>query len=71
MTHKLNSLLDQIEKKIPLFESLNQQVSQATVGWHIEHTLLSVNKIIQLLINSKPEEYKWKFNSFKLCLQQN
>jgi len=41
---------------------LNTSVSSANVGWHIEHSLLVINKMITALIHSDPTRYKWKFN---------
>lgn len=61
MTH-LESLLDQLESKIPLLETSNLEISRATVGWHIEHCLLTLNGVSNFLIQSNPKDYKWTFN---------
>jgi hypothetical protein len=59
---KLDNLLDQLEANISHYETLNQKVSEANVGWHIEHSLLSLNGVTNLLIKSNPNDYTWKFN---------
>lgn len=41
---------------------LNQSVSGASVGWHIEHSLLAIDSTIDALQHSNPNEYKWKLN---------
>jgi hypothetical protein len=60
--NKLEALLTQLESKIPFSENSNNEVSKGSVGWHIEHSLLSLNGVTNLLIQSNPKEYKWKFN---------
>jgi hypothetical protein len=42
--------------------SLNTSVSLVNVGWHIEHTLLVIIKIIESVTKSDPSKYIWKFN---------
>ena len=39
-----------------------ENVSAAAIGWHIEHSLLTVNAIIDQLKKSNPADYIWKFN---------
>lgn len=60
--NNIESLVTNLENKIQKQQLLNPQVSKASVGWHIEHTLLTIRVILEALKNSKPEEYKWKFN---------
>lgn len=64
----LDHLLDQLEHKISDCETLNQQISQTNVGWHIEHSLLTLNGIINFLIKSNPIDYKWKFNFIRIVV---
>ncbi len=59
---KLLKLLNELESKIPNSERLNLSVSKSSVGWHIEHTLITTIEIIKALKNSMPQDYKWKFN---------
>jgi hypothetical protein len=59
---KLSELLNELESRIPNQELINQTISKSSVGWHIEHILLTINLIVRALKNSKPNDYKWKFN---------
>ena len=43
---KLEIYLIEIENKIANQEISNAEVSKANVGWHIEHVLLTIDKII-------------------------
>ena len=43
-------------------EKVNPSVSSSNVGWHIEHSLLVIIKMITAVIASDPTQYKWKFN---------
>ena len=58
--------IDQQLEKLYTFikdaQKVNLSVSSANVGWHIEHSLLVINKIITDLIHSDSTRYKWKFN---------
>ena len=66
---KLNSILDQLESYIPAFEKTNFNVSQSTIGWQMDHSLLVINSVISELKNSNPKNYKWKFNKIRLLIQ--
>lgn len=66
--NKIDELLTQLENKIPFFETSNLEVSKATVGWHIEHTLLTLNGITDFLIQSNPNDYKWSFNFIRIVV---
>jgi hypothetical protein len=59
---KLSALLTELEKSIPNSEKLNISVSASSVGWHIEHTLLTTSRIIETVKKSNPKEYKGSFN---------
>ena len=63
---KLNSLLDQLESHIANFEKTNPAVSASTIGWQIDHSLLVINSVIEQIKNSNPENYKWKFNKYRI-----
>jgi hypothetical protein len=56
------SLIIELENQLPFIEQKNETVSQASVGWHIEHTLLALIKMITAVEHSNPVDYKWKFN---------
>jgi hypothetical protein len=58
MKNNLASLLDQLEHYIPKNEFVDLQVSQSTVGWQIEHSLLTINGIITAIQNSDPIKFR-------------
>ena len=68
MKNNLESLLNQLEFHIPSSESINLQVSQSTVGWQIEHSLLTINGIVSAVQKSNPKDYNWKFSLMKLVV---
>lgn len=57
MLKKLEKHLSVLENNILKQEVLNQSVSASSVGWHIEHSLLTINLIIEALQNSIPDNY--------------
>jgi Protein of unknown function (DUF1569) len=65
---KLDDLLNQLETKVLYHEILNQKTSKASIGWHIEHSLLTLNRITDFLIKSNPKDYKWKFNFVRIVV---
>jgi hypothetical protein len=60
--NELSELLNELGSKIPKQEFINLEISKSSVGWHIEHTLLTINLIVRALKNSNQNDYKWKFN---------
>lgn len=68
MTHKLQELLQKLNNNIDKQELINEQVSKSSIGWHIEHSLLTINVIIARIINSDVQHYKWKFSFPKLLI---
>jgi hypothetical protein len=58
----LPALINELENKLPFLVQKNDAVSQATVGWHIEHSLLAFIKMISAVEHSNPADYKSKFN---------
>jgi hypothetical protein len=66
---QLQKLINQLELSIPDFEKTNPAVSQSTIGWQIDHSLLVINGVIAELKNSNPENYKWRFNKWRFIIQ--
>lgn len=64
---KLEAFIKELESKIPHHELVNPEVSKGSVGWHIEHSLLTLDVIIEALKRSNPDDYKWTLN-FKRML---
>ena len=58
----LEPSLDKLYSYIPEADMLNSAVSSVNVGWHIEHSLLVISKIIETVVNSDPAKYEWKFD---------
>lgn len=65
---KLKKLIQDLESKIPNQEILNPTISKSSVGWHIEHTLLTMNLVIGALQKSNPENYKRTFNFYRVLV---
>ncbi|MDR6844577.1 DUF1569 domain-containing protein [Flavobacterium granuli] len=59
---ELNKLMIELESKIPNQELLNPIVSKSSVGWHIEHVLLTMNLVVESIHKSNPDNYKRTFN---------
>lgn len=61
---ELEKLLQKIESLLSKIDATNEKVSKASVGWHLEHSLLIINSSLKGLTMTNPEDYKPKF-SFK------
>ncbi|MGV3697850.1 DinB family protein [Flavobacterium sp.] len=64
----LQKILNELEYQIPNFEKTNPTVSSSTVGWQIDHSLLVINSVIDQLKRSNPDDYKWKFNKYRVLI---
>lgn len=58
----LDGQLLEVERYFAEREKKNEAVSQANVAWHLDHTLKTINRIIENLVESNPEEYRSNFN---------
>ncbi|MEJ7913167.1 MAG: hypothetical protein WKF70_08435 [Chitinophagaceae bacterium] len=58
----LLSQLEQLKEHIPNQAATRDTVSKSSVGWHIEHTLLTINQVIAAVKRSSPRDYKWTFS---------
>ena len=65
---KVNSLITQLENYIPVSDKKNIAVSSQNVAWHIYHSLLVLKSICLDIQTSQPENYKWKFNFWRLVV---
>lgn len=59
---KIQQLIAQLESKIAEHETVNLEASAGSVGWHIEHSLKTIDQIVTACKASNPSVYKWKFN---------
>ena len=64
----LPALVTELENKIPFIEQKNLAVSQASVGWHLEHSLLALIKMITAVEHSNPADFKREFNIKRLIV---
>ncbi|NME71665.1 hypothetical protein [Flammeovirga aprica] len=58
---QIEALLTDIESKIEKHHLLQSSVSEANVGWHIKHSLLVLDSVIEAMKKSEPAKYKWSF----------
>ena len=65
---KLQKYLAELETKIPNLEEYNLTVSKSNVGWHIEHSLLTIERIIEAVQKSNPDNYKWSFKLSRILI---
>ncbi|MCX6209002.1 MAG: DUF1569 domain-containing protein [Bacteroidetes bacterium] len=62
---QLDVLLDELESKIQDQELIKKEVSASSIGWHLEHTFLVINQIINILKQSNPNQYSFTFKPIK------
>jgi Protein of unknown function (DUF1569) len=65
---KLHQQLEEMEANVVKRLAINTAVSSASVGWHIEHSMLVINAIIESLKQSDPKLFKRKFNLKKTVI---
>jgi len=63
---KLISQLNEIENLKQFSDKSAPEISEASVGWHLEHSLLVISKIIEGLKISKSENYQPRNNFAKI-----
>ena len=62
--------LKELEDNLQYASKINEEVSKASVGWHIAHSTKVFSAICKNFANSTPDDYIKKFNSnrFKIKL---
>jgi hypothetical protein len=65
---KIEQLLLMLEKNIHNHQQFNSDISEAPVGWHIEHSLLTISVIIDALKKSDPAKFKYSFKLAKVVV---
>jgi hypothetical protein len=63
---KLNNQVLELETRIENMELKIDSVSSSSIGWHLEHSCLVINGVIDVIKTSDPSEFKRKFNFPKL-----
>ena len=61
-------MLSEIEGFIPKYQSSDTSVSLSNVGWQLMHILLTLNGVVGVLLNSRPENYKRSFKVPRLIV---
>jgi hypothetical protein len=64
----LSKYIDDLENYVKDAEKVSLEVSEGSVGWHIEHSCLVITKITETVKASDPIKYTWKFNFLKLMV---
>lgn len=59
---KIEKLLQTIESLLPKIDVTNENISKASIGWHLEHSLLIINGSLKGLTMTNPQDYKPKFS---------
>ena len=59
--NSINPILVILCSKINDLDRKNTNVSKSSVGWHIEHSLKTIDLIITACKKSDPSTYQWKF----------
>lgn len=57
----LPPILANLHSKLDDFEQLNTTISKSSVGWHIAHSLKTIDLIVTACKTSDPSKYQWKF----------
>lgn len=58
----ITNQLQKIESLLPKIDVTKDKVSKASVGWHLEHSLLILNSSLKGLTMTDPKDYKPKFS---------
>ena len=54
--------VDTLQTYIDKKSCTNESISAGSVGWHIQHSLLVIQKITETILASDPLAYSWSFN---------
>ncbi len=54
----LEALMQELENQIPNFEQSNTTISTASVGWHIAHSYLAIERMCITVSQSDPAHFK-------------
>ena len=65
---EIEQLISELERFIPQQELINAAISTSSIGWHIEHSLLTINLIVDTVKRSDPKDYKWSFNLWRTII---
>ena len=55
------SILTDLATKFDDYNRMNTVVSKSSVGWHLEHSLKTIDQIVTACKKSDSTTYRWKF----------
>ena len=55
-------IITSLTDRLDALERMNPTVSNSSVGWHIAHSLKTIDLIVTACKTSDPSKYQWKFN---------
>lgn len=61
-TEALDQKINELDKYVHDLEITNSKISKASVGWHIDHSLKVINKIVEGMKASNPAAFKNNFS---------
>ncbi|MFN3908035.1 MAG: DUF1569 domain-containing protein [Flavobacterium sp.] len=67
-TAKIKNQVSLLQDKLKERELVNSEISKASVGWHIEHSLAVLDQIMNELVGSNPSGYHYQFNFWKTII---
>jgi hypothetical protein len=59
-------LLEYFEAKMAHHTVLYPPVSEGSVGWHLDHSLRVIIKVVDAIAEPKAEPFRWRFNAARL-----
>ncbi len=66
--NNLSGQLEEIKKFIPESKTQVAEISKANISWHLHHTLLVINSVVNSLQESEPGNYKPAFSIRKYAV---
>lgn len=64
----IDYIVSELDQYIILCAKADLKVSRSSIGWHIEHSLKVIHQIVETLEKSNPNEYKWRFNFWRIVV---
>ena len=58
----IDAIMPELANCIAHHNQFNQAISEVSVGWHLEHSLLVIKQITATVAQSEPKLYRSKFN---------
>jgi hypothetical protein len=65
---RLESIVNELTTYLPDHQKRNLSISNSTIGWQIEHILLTINQVLKNCEESIDSNYQPKFSIWKLIV---